>query len=205
MTRHHCLFCNSSSLQGRVFVKQLSESIEIYNDQRAMNYLGTCYKAGKCGFSADHSKAAQLYRRACDVGGSALAHINLAQLYFSGKGVGLNTKKAVHHFQMAAMMGNDVARYTLGHLEEKIGNMVCAMRHFMIGAKSGCDRSLEKVKEGFGKRIVSKDDLEKILRAHKAAQDETKSEQRDTAEKFTQMEDVAKNAAKSLSTRLPSC
>eukprot|EP00956_Cyclotella_meneghiniana_P032956 scaffold92421_cov22-Cyclotella_meneghiniana.AAC.2 len=40
------------------------------------------------------------------------------------------------------MMGHEVARYTLGHLEEKIGNMDRAMRHYIIAAKCGSDISI---------------------------------------------------------------
>ena len=77
------------------------------------------------------------------------------------------------------MMGNNIARYKLACYEFDYGNIKRAMKHFMISAKCGHDKSLERVKKGFMSGDVTKDDFERALRCHQASHDETKSEQRD--------------------------
>eukprot|EP00956_Cyclotella_meneghiniana_P032839 scaffold91708_cov28-Cyclotella_meneghiniana.AAC.1 len=90
-------------------------------------------------------------------------------------------KKAVHHWQIAAMMGNMQARHNLGCAEAKNGNYNRAMRHFMISAMCGDEDALNDIKEGFRSGHVTKQDFEKALRDYQASCDETKSEQRDKA------------------------
>ena len=51
----------------------------------------------------------------------------------------------------------------------------------MIAAGAGWDESLERIQGGYMCGIVTKEDFEKALRAHKAANDEMKSDQRETA------------------------
>ena len=83
------------------------------------------------------------------------------------------------------MKGSELARYNLGIAEENAGNLDRAMRHFMISAKCGHDDSLQAVKEGFMMGRVTKTDFEITLRAHKASQDEMKSDQRESAKSRT--------------------
>ena len=142
--------------------------------------LGVYYLQGKCGFPVDISKAIEMYHRASELGHS-LAHENLATLYSSGYFIELNMEKAIYHWQVAAMKGNEEARFTLGEIVENNGNRERAMRHFIISAKSGHDMSLQKVKQGFIAGIVTKENFEIALRAHKDSQDAIKSDQRDRA------------------------
>ena len=89
-----------------------------------------------------------------------------------GDGTELNMKRAIHHVS---------ARHNLGCAESTNGNNQCAMKHFMIAAKCGCENSLHYVKQGFRDGIVTKEQFEKTLRDYQASCDETKSEQRDRA------------------------
>eukprot|EP00956_Cyclotella_meneghiniana_P014056 scaffold20852_cov23-Cyclotella_meneghiniana.AAC.1 len=82
------------------------------------------------------------------------------------------------------MMGSIRSRFHLGLLEVQNDNFDRAARHFIVAAKCGHDDSLEAVKQGFMKGLITKDDFEKTLREHKASQDETKSEQRDRSKVF---------------------
>ena len=90
-------------------------------------------------------------------------------------------KKAVHHYQIAAMMGNMCARFKLGCIEFQNGNYQRAMRHFMIAANCGHKDSLHNIKQGFRAGHVTKEDFERTLRTYQSSYDETKSEQRDRA------------------------
>eukprot|EP00956_Cyclotella_meneghiniana_P038755 scaffold159631_cov20-Cyclotella_meneghiniana.AAC.1 len=90
-------------------------------------------------------------------------------------------KKAVHHYQIAAMMGHVYARHNLACTEADNGNYQRGMKHFMISAKCGLKDSLNNVQEGFADGHVTKEEFEKTLRDYQAACDQTKSEQRDRA------------------------
>eukprot|EP00956_Cyclotella_meneghiniana_P013065 scaffold18711_cov36-Cyclotella_meneghiniana.AAC.1 len=83
------------------------------------------------------------------------------------------------------MKGNELARYNLGVAEGKDGNFDRAMKHLMISAKCGHDDSVQKVKDLFMMGRVTKTDFEITLRAHKASQDEMKSDQRERAKSRT--------------------
>lgn len=56
------------------------------------------------------------------------------------------------------------------------------MKHFMIAANSGCDKSLKSVGEGYKEGLVTKDDTQKHYVPAKTPFDEMKSEQRIKAE-----------------------
>eukprot|EP00956_Cyclotella_meneghiniana_P008650 scaffold11800_cov27-Cyclotella_meneghiniana.AAC.3 len=53
--------------------------------------------------------------------------------------------RAVHHYQIAAMMGRVNARNNLGYVDVGNGNYHHAMKHFMIAAKWGFRVSLNNV------------------------------------------------------------
>ena len=56
-----------------------------------------------------------------------------------------------------------------------------AVKHWMIAAGSGFDDALERIREGYLEGYVTKNDFAKALRAHKEAQDEVRTDQRDAA------------------------
>ena len=178
LTRNVCPYCNRQKPSVPDFVKMFTERIENYNDPNAMSTLGSYYNFGLHGFPVDYAKAVELWRRASELG-SAVGHGNLGGAYLDGRGVGLDKKKAIYHLEMGAMMGDEVARYNLGYAEFRSRNTVRALRHVMIGARYGNDLSLQKVKEGFARGLVTHDDFESTLREHQASEDEIKSEQRD--------------------------
>ena len=93
----------------------------------------------------------------------------------------MDKKKAVHHWQIAAIMGNTHARYNLGAAECENRNYQRAMKHFMIAAKCGLKDSLDAVMRGFKKGYVTKEEFENTLRGYQASCEEIKSEQRDRA------------------------
>eukprot|EP00956_Cyclotella_meneghiniana_P039004 scaffold163915_cov23-Cyclotella_meneghiniana.AAC.2 len=145
-----------------------------------MVMLANYYSKGKHGLPVDQSKAFELLQRACELG-SASGHFNLALSYDDGVGVKQDKKRAIHHYQIAAIMGHVGARNNLACTEVENGNIQRATKHFMIAAKCGYEDSLNNIKQGFRDGLVTKEDFEKTLRGHQAACNETKSEQRDRA------------------------
>eukprot|EP00956_Cyclotella_meneghiniana_P024568 scaffold49508_cov47-Cyclotella_meneghiniana.AAC.1 len=184
LPREHCPFCNAGLPRSdEERNRRLFERIEKYNDPEAISHLGHCYTFGTNGLPLDHGKAIELFQRASQLG-HAGAHYRLALAYFLERGVQLDrkkAKKAIHHCHIAAMMGHLDARCRLGVYEGLDGNHDRSLRHFMIAARGGHDESLGAIKNGYMKGWVTKEDFEKILREHKASQDETKSDQRDRA------------------------
>jgi uncharacterized protein YqfA (UPF0365 family) len=57
-----------------------------------------------------------------------------------------------------------------------------AVRHFIIAANLGYDKSMKALWKHYSAGNITKEDLDATLRAHHAAIDATKSEQRDRAD-----------------------
>jgi TPR repeat protein len=146
------------------------------NDPVAMRHIG-----GLRYIEGDYSSAFEYLTKAAELG-DAMAHTKLAALYFHGKGVDKDEKKAVYHYEEAVIGGHPNARYILAIIEMNNGRPERAVKHFIIAADLGNDRSMKELWECYGKGYISKDDLTVTLRTHQAAINETKSPQREAAE-----------------------
>ena len=164
--------------------KSNKESMDRYNkrmeagDADAFFTVGSMHMYGGDGVSQDTNKALELYSRAVDLG-SIEAHNKIGLLYSDGKYLPKDSKKMFYHYQQGAMKGCEYARYHLGVEEYKMGKIDRAMRHWVIGATMGHKGSLDNVKAGFTKRVVTKAQYENALRGYQAYIDESKSEKRD--------------------------
>ena len=69
--------------------------------------------------------------------------------------------------KLAAIVGLEMARHNLGTIEMSNGDINRAMKHFMIAAKSGLEKSLKMVGKGYKAGLVSKDEYTSTLRAIK--------------------------------------
>ena len=98
-----------------------------------------------------------------------------------GEGVEEDHNEAAYYYKLAAIGGHEVARHILGILEEVNGNFDRAMKHYIIGARSGDDKSLKEIGKGYKYGLVTKDEYASTLRAHKECQDRMKSAQREEA------------------------
>jgi TPR repeat protein len=92
--------------------------------------------------------------------------------------------KAIHHYEKAAIGGHPQARYNLGCYEEKNGNIDRAVKHFVIAANLGYEKSMKALWKYYSSGHITKEKLDATLRAHQSAIDETKSAQRDAAEAY---------------------
>ena len=147
---------------------------------QAFHLLAGLYFDGLMGLPQDYQKTNELNLKAGELE-CADGYFNLGVAYRDGIGVETDIKKAKHYFELAAMKGNVGARHNVGVEDYNTGNHQRAMKHFIIAAKAGYKCSLDTVKVGFQKGILTKDEYEATLWAQKI-RDEMRSEAREKAE-----------------------
>ena len=175
-----CPFCRTPAPYSiEEYNERVQKRVEV-GDPKAMFHLGYNYDDGEFGFPQDSAKALELFIRAGELGCDK-AYNNVGYAYLNGNGVEIDEKKADHYFKLAAIGGNEVARYNLGSVEEDAGNINRALKHYMIAAEGGDDISLKKIQELYTNGHATKDDYATALRAYQAYLAEIKSPQRDKA------------------------
>jgi len=176
MLERKCPFCrhpvpNSQEEADRNYMKRVEA-----NDPFALCHMGE----KRCD-EGDYKGAVDYFKKAVKLG-DADAHYNLSILYKDGEGgVEKDEKKEVYHLERAAIGGNPDARYDLGIAEWHKCRHARAVKHFIIAAKLGHDDSLRSLKDCYRKGLVSKEDFAAALRGHQAADDATKSPEREEA------------------------
>ena len=183
--RQLCPFCRTPETSLEEEALQRTKKRAEGGDAYAIHNLGGYYFEGEMGLPQDYREAIKLWIRAGELG-CAESYYNIADSYYNGEGVGRNMKKSKHYCELAAMGGYAKARHNVGNFEHIAGNADRAVKHYMIAAESGFDKSLEEIRDGFMHGVVTKEDFEKALRAHKESKDEMKSDQRDAAAAFFQ-------------------
>ncbi len=176
--QQRCPFCREPAPESEEEVdKNIMERVK-KNDPAAMVHMGkNHYNEGDCGKSFEYfTKAAEL--------GEMAAHFCLGDMYYKGHGVDKDEKKAIHHYEQAAIGGHPSPRVLLANYEMDNDRFERAAKHYIIAANLGHDNSLDMIKQFFVQGIVSKEDYAAALRAHQAAVDATKSAQREAGEAF---------------------
>ena len=130
----------------------------------------------------DYRSALGYFTKAAELG-DALAQYHLSIMFNKGHGVEKNAGKMMYHLEEAAIGGHPHARYNLGLYENKKGSAERAVRHWIIAATQGHDRSIKMLMKAYKDGFVEKEDLAATLRAHQAAVDATNSPQREEAKK----------------------
>ena len=173
-----CPFCREPIPSEEVEAnKRMMKRIKA-NDPAAFHHMG-----GKCYQEGDYDAAFKCFTKAAELG-DADAHARLGYMYMKGQGVEEDEEKAVYHYEKAAIEGHPLARHELACYEEVNGNMERAVKHFIIAANLGDEPSMKKLWKHYSLGNISKDDLDATLRAHQAALDGMKSEQRDMVDKY---------------------
>ena len=174
-----CPFCREPQPKKKGETrKRLMKRVKA-NDPAALRYVGKDRHGG-----GDYDGALKYITKAADLGDPE-AHSQLGCMYWRGQGVEKDEEKAVYHYEKAAIGGHPQARHNLAGIEWKIiGNVERAVKHFIIAAKLGMEESMKQLWKHYSDGNITKEDLYTTLRAHQAAIDETKSEQRDAAEVF---------------------
>ncbi len=173
---HKCPFCRHPSAktteESNLMLKKRCEA----NDPAAISQMGIKLK-----HYGNYNEAFEYLTKAAKMGDAA-AHYELAESYRLGEGVERNTKKQFYHLEEAVIGGHPHARLHLAIIEQGKLKLERAVKHLIIATNLGHDPALEKLKTIYAGGLVSKQDFEATLRAHKAALDATKSAQRVAAE-----------------------
>ncbi len=148
------------------------------NDPAAIREMGTRrYHQG------DYDTAFEYWTKATELG-DLVAHNQLGVMYMKGEGVEKDEEKAVYHLEKAAIRGHPTARYNLGCYEGSNGGIERAVKHHVISANLGYEKSMKSLWKYYSGGNITKEDLEATLRTHQAAIDAMKSPEREEAEKF---------------------
>jgi tetratricopeptide (TPR) repeat protein len=174
----NCPFCREPAVYTEEENdKRVMERVKV-NDLAALHQMGAIrFKEG------DVDEALKYYTKAAELG-DAKAIYQLGVMYIHGHGVEKDEEKAVHHYEKAAIGGHPMARHNLAYHENENGNIERAMKHLIIAASLGHEKSMKQLWKEYSAGHITKEELEATLRSHKAAIDETKSAQRDAAETF---------------------
>jgi len=177
-----CPFCRAPYMSSdKEEMERLQERVEA-GDATAISILGYYYAKGRCGYPQNWSKALELFHRAAKLG-CAEAYCNIGYAYNNGEGVEVDKKKAMYYWELAAMGGDEVARYNLGIREKIAGNFDRALKHFMIAVRGGYSKSLNMIQKLCKNGYASKEDTTEALQLYQTYLNEIKSDQRDEAAK----------------------
>jgi TPR repeat protein len=144
------------------------------NDAFSICVLAISYYQGLNGIQQDLTKAMELFIKSADLGCSD-AHSHLGNAYHEGGDV----KKAKFHLEIAAMAGDEEARYNLGCMEAQFRNIERAVKHWTIGASAGCFRAMHHMLIALKKCDVSRETMDTTLTAYNNSCAEVKSKDRD--------------------------
>jgi len=177
-----CPFCRMPSPTSDEVGNERERKRMEANDPIALYNLGCYYHDGKYGFTQDVEKAMELWHRSAELGHAA-SYSNIGYFYNNNSGVETD-KKGTHYYELAAMMGNEVARHNLGCEERNAGNMKRALKHYMISVRGGYADSLKSIKELYSYGYATKENYTTALRLYQEYLGEIKSPQRDEAAAF---------------------
>ena len=173
----NCPFCRELvSSGGEETHKRMMKRIKA-NDPVALTQMGVDRHD-----EGDYDVAFEYLTKAAELGDVG-AHFKLGMLRYGGKGVEKDEKKAVYHFEIAAIGGHPLARSMLAVIEGRNGNIERSVKHLIIAAKLGYEDSMKALWKYYSLGNITKEELDATLRSHQAALDAMKSEQRDIADK----------------------
>ena len=176
-----CAFCRSHIYKNDAELVMLYDKRVFKDDTRAMINLAGMYLHGLGGLRKNNKKFVELLNRAAGLGSAeAIGQLGAAAAngWLDSTSDTCNTK-AKEYLENAAKKGDVHSRHNLGNVLEGEGNFELAIKHWHLAAAAGDEQSMKYLWECFSEGRLSKADLEKALRAHKAACDEMNSEERE--------------------------
>ncbi len=170
---NRCPFCREPLVNEEEQRKRMMKRVKANNDPAALCQMGfMLYREG------DYDGALEYLTKAAELG-ALMAHYELGRMYWQGDGVEKDKEKAVYHWEKAAIGGHPNARVLLANYETSNGRVERAVKHFIINANLGHEKSMKKLWEYYKDGDITKEDLEGTLRTHQAAIDAMKSPERE--------------------------
>ena len=123
----------------------------------------------------DWTKAKELYARAVKLSSSD-AHYPLGSIYDESERGDL--KKAKIHYEEAAIAGHKTARYNIGTMDYKSGNLEQALKNWKIAASAGDYTAMHNMTIKFEDDAVSRESIESTLMAYNSICAKMRSEAR---------------------------
>ena len=148
----------------------------------AIFILAGFYHSGLNGFPRNDRGALKLYHQAADLR-HAEALAMLGRLYFNGRLIAKDTKKARSYLVRASVEGSLNGRHYLGSIDLKAGNHERAYKHFIIAARAGHEPSLRKLTDACinNTGFVTKDEWREAMQSYQKKHQEAATDARDRA------------------------
>ena len=179
-----CPFCRTPQVDNEdELIRHLQKRADA-GDMRAIFGLAMLYRDGIDSLCMDEKKALEFMEKAA-AGGFPKALAELGKYYVCGLyGVQKDAKKGTSMLLEAALEEDVIALHNLGAMAGNSGDTVRALALTRKAAASGYDLSVETLWGLFRDGEISKSCIEESLRAHQAAKEGMKSEERERYEKW---------------------
>ena len=172
-----CPFCRVEAPDSGELLARLQKRVKL-GDSNAVGQMALYCRDGDLGVPVDEEKSLELAHQAASLG-SVNAHLMLG-IFYSSEDFGVNST-ALAHFKAAAKSGCVRSHAILGEMEFFDGNKKTAVRHWRISAAAGHKPSVDGLIRCFQEGLISKESLEKSMRAKHEACQAMRSEDRDLA------------------------
>jgi len=172
-----CPFCREPAAENKEENKKRELERAEANVPAALREMGS-----KRHREGDYDSALEYLTKAAELGELNAYHL-LGRMYYQGEGVEKDEEKALQHLEKAAIGGHAQARSKVAFIEGKNGNMERSVKHFIIAANLGEEKSMKGLWRHYSDGNITKEELDATLRTHQAALDAMKSPQREAAER----------------------
>ena len=172
-----CPFCRVEAPDSGELLARLQKRVKL-GDSNAVGQMALYCRDGDLGVPVDEEKSLELAHQAASLG-SVNTHLMLG-IFYSSEDFGVNST-ALAHFKAAAKSGCVRSHAILGEMEFFDGNKKNAVRHWRISAAAGHKPSVDGLIKCFQEGLISKESLEKSMRAKHEACQAMRSEDRDLA------------------------
>jgi len=182
---HDCPFCRKPYPDNDADALVMIQARVEKKAPEAIYHLGEKYFQGGLGMQKDVRRAVKLWTEAAELG-SIEALYNLGVLYYTGEVVEQDKVKGIQFWTKAAMQGEVDSRHNLGCIEGQRRNRDCAVRHLLISAKMGHEKSVKTIKKMFAGGLATKEQYAEALKGCQDAVEEMKSHDRNEAKRLGQ-------------------
>jgi TPR repeat protein len=182
-TGHACAFCRAGIHSVEECMKMYEQRVEA-NDADATYGLGDIYFKGDndYGIKKDVDKAVELFHRAAELG-SAPAYRMLGFVCLTENQD--DVLKAKQFYEKGAIGGCTYSRFILGVDEANLGSFDRAIKHWLIGARFGDIRAVNKIKNSVAEGNATRDHYEQALEGYKQHLEDVRSDLRERAAAYS--------------------